>query len=293
MKQPPHCHLFDCFHPITLATKALFDAYLRKYPPQISELTFTNLYCWAELEHFLFCEYQDHLLISFRDQSCRLYFFPPIGPAPESIIIAGIPGLKKFYWSQIDETLAQKLADFDIRPDFDASDYVYRLDDLRVLAGRKYAAKRNMCKRIEALNPTIKNLDTSMVDDCIRIQERWLEYSERSPSVLAVGSALSKALEHFDDLDFSGIGVFVQGKMIGFAIGEALNDTTYVEHFEKGLAEYSGVYQFLLTAFAQAIPARFTLLNREQDMGIAGLRKAKMSWYPAFMTNKYHIRIAN
>ena len=100
-----------------------------------------------------------------------------------------------------------------------------------------------------------------------------------------------KALRHFDALTLYGTGVFAGGVLVAFAIGEPLNPSTFVEHFEKGMPGYPGVYQFLLQAFAQSIPDAFPFLNREQDLGIDGLRRAKESWHPAQLVEKYKVRV--
>src|SRR5262249_27794621 len=152
--------------------------------------------------------------------------------------------------------------------------------DLRELPGKDYHAKRNHINRFAEHNPEVRSLSAALAADCIRVQEQWLEGQRNNPSARDESTALIKALRHWDDLPLQGIGVFVGGSLAGFAVGEPLNPSTFVEHFEKGLAEYPGVYQFLLHEFAKAIPPSFTFLNREQDLGVEGLRRAKESWHP-------------
>ena len=79
--------------------------------------------------------------------------------------------------------------------------------------------------------------------------------------------------------------------LVGFAIGEPLNATTFVEHFEKGLPEFTGIYPFILNEFAKSLPQQFTHLNREQDLGLEGLRKSKESWNPEYLERKYVLRM--
>jgi uncharacterized protein len=100
---------------------------------------------------------------------------------------------------------------------------------------------------------------------------------------------VTRVLENFDRLGVSGVCVRIGGKLEAFAIGEPLNSDTYVEHFEKA-GEMKGSGQFVLQALAKAIPDRYPFLNREQDLGIPGLKKAKESYHPLMMRRKATVR---
>jgi hypothetical protein len=273
--------------PITLDDQPLFERYLSQYPPTVSELTFADIFCRTELRHFLYCEYEGHLLVSFRSSDSCFSLLAPVGPHPERIIRENFDGLCRYTWARIDEELAGKLQDLPLQFDRENSDYLYSLEELRTLAGKKYDGKRNFIKRMAKLNPQVRELSKESALDCIRVQEEWLEGQQDNPTARDESTAFMKAMQHFGELALRGIGVFVEEKLIGFAIGESLNPTTYVEHFEKGLSDYIGIYPFLLNAFAKAVPAPFTLLNREQDKGIEGLRKSKESWNPTGLVKKY------
>ncbi|MDD5054710.1 MAG: phosphatidylglycerol lysyltransferase domain-containing protein [Candidatus Peribacteraceae bacterium] len=289
------CHVLEMLRPVTMNDQPLIQRYLSAYPPQISELTFTNLYCWAEARHHLFLEYDGHLLVTFRDAHCTLNFYPPVGPDPVRIMHTIFSGLKKYCWARIPEHPGHTVAQKDMRLILDRSnsDYVYSLSDLRALSGKKYDGKRNFIKRFEALNPEVRPLTADDADACMRIQERWLEFrGKNDPSMLDESTALMNAMRHFDALAITGIGVEVDSHLAGFAIGEPLNGDTFVEHFEKGLKDYPGIYPFLLRQFARSVPQRFTSLNREQDLGIPSIRTSKESWQPSFVLRKFSIRIS-
>jgi hypothetical protein len=177
-------------------------------------------------------------------------------------------------------------------PDRANSDYIYPIEDLRQLSGKAYHAKRNHAHRFADLhNPEVHPLTAELAAGCLHVQEQWLEGQRNNESARDESTALVKALRHFNQLHLKGVAVLVAGSVVAFAIGEPLNPTTYVEHFEKALPGYTGVYQFLLRAFAQAIPDDFVWLNREQDLGVEGLRRAKESWHPAFLVEKYTLRV--
>ena len=285
--------LLKSLRPVTLGDKALFDRYLSQYPPAVSELTFTNVFCWAEVRHHLFCEYDGHLLISYRQKDCCLSFYPPVGPEPAALLRTRFEGLRDYCWTRLDPGLVASLEP-PARPvlDRDNSDYVYRVEDLRTLRGKDYHGKRNFARRFaELYNPEVRPLTGALAPECIHIQEHWLEGQRNNESARDESTALIKALRHFDELGLQGVAIFAGDSLVAFAIGEPLNPSTLVEHFEKALQEYTGAYQYLLQAFAQSIPESFTLLNREQDMGIEGLRRAKESWHPAELVEKYTLRV--
>ena len=287
-----HDSFLDRCKPVTIADKPIFDRYLKAYPPVISELTFTNIFAWAEVKHHLYCECDKHLLVTYRDAKSILYLLPPVGPNPLHIMEKPVMGCRHYRWSRISEHLAHT-ASLGIHPVYDRknSDYVYAIADLRALAGKKYDGKRNFIRRCMKFGAEVRSLRASDAVECLRIQEQWLEHQKGNPSARDESTALMKTLEHLARLDVQGIVVMIDGKLAGFAIGEPLNATTFVEHFEKGLPDVTGMYPFLLHAFAKSIPDSFTFLNREQDLGIEGIRKAKESWHPAFLERKYTLRM--
>jgi hypothetical protein len=259
----------------------------------VSELNFTNAFCWAEIRHHLFCEHEGHLLVSYRQKDCCLSFYPPVGPEPVALLVRPIEGLRDYCWTRLDKTLATSLGPSTrLVLDRDNSDYVYRVEEMRTLRGKDYHSKRNFARRFaELYHPEVRPLTGALAPECVHIQEQWLESQRNNESARDESTALIKALNHFDDLGLRGIGVFVEDSLVAFAIGEPLNTSTFVEHFEKALPAYSGAYQYLLQVFAQSIPENFPFLNREQDLGVEGLRRAKESWHPALLVEKYTVRV--
>jgi hypothetical protein len=166
------------------------------------------------------------------------------------------------------------------------------VEDLRELHGKAYHGKRNLAERFfQSCRPEVRPLTGAAAVDCLHVQEHWLEGQRHDPSARDESSALVKALHHFDVLSLHGIGVYVAGALVAFAVGERLNPRTFVEHFEKALPGYTGAYQFLLRAFARSLPEDVPFLNREQDLGVEGLRRAKQSWHPALMVEKYTLKV--
>lgn len=273
------------FQPVEIKDKPVFDRYLKHFPQTLSDYSFTNLACWT-CRGNTWAESDDHLFISFIDGDERVYM-PPIGPKPADIMHR----MRDVHWSRIDEKLAHSLpADLTAHVLCHKSDYVYSTAELVELAGKKYDGKRNFVKRVEKLNPVVKALDQSSLDACFDLYETWYkDFEHKSRTLEEERSALKIALDHFKELDLRGIGVHIDGVLKAFAIGDQLSDTMVVEIFEKASTDVTGIYQFVLHAYAKSLGSSITLLNREEDLDIASLRKAKESWYPIELLKKYEI----
>ncbi len=283
---------------LTLKDQTLINSYLAKYPPSVCELTFANLFHWnSTYPHYLnkmsphcFCEVDEHLLIGFYDAEDRLKLYQPIGPEPESIIKELNASAQPLEWTCVEESIAFKAETCDcvITSDRDNSDYIYSLDELRSLRGKKFHRKRTYINRCLELRPITIPLTGSMAESCLAVNRKWLECKDNPHDTDT--TALEIALQNFDAFQLFGIGVLINGALESFAIGEPLNETMFVSHFLKANYDFPGLFQYTSFAFTQAIPAPFTHLNKEQDLGIEGLRISKEGWCPTAMVRKYTIR---
>lgn len=268
------------YKPLTIEDKPIIDKYLKAYPLQISELTFTNLFAWQESKGFEYAESDGHLIIRQKNGS----FLQPVGPDPAAM-------MKKLggRFERVDEDIAMKSG---LKYEADPShfDYVYSVKDMQELAGDRYRAKRNFINRIEQLKPDVCELTPESVQDFLQLNREWCEFRDchSNEDLHAENIAVRRVLENFDRLDVSGVCVRINDKLVAFAIGEPLNDDTYVDHFEKA-GQLNGIYQYLLQAFAKSFPEKYKYLNREQDLGVPGLRKAKESYYPVRMVRKGNV----
>ncbi|MCK1623340.1 DUF2156 domain-containing protein [Bradyrhizobium sp. 160] len=286
----------DAMQPISMSQKTIFDRYFAAFPPKCCEMTFANIFCWAAVKHHQACIYRDHLLVScMRDSDSELRFFPPIGEHPEEIMLDLLPGLRAYRWERIPSPLSRDLSQSaSVVLDRDNSDYYYKVDELMTLKGKKFEGKRNLVRRFASLNPTVRTLRQRDAAHCIELQERWLSEQEAGRESAAEETfAVKVALQHFDLLPIKGVVIELGEKLVGFAIGERLNSSMFVEHHEKAEREFKGAYEYLLHALAGEIVAEATFLNRGQDLGIPGLRQAKLSWRPAGMIEKFSLMVAS
>ena len=277
------------FKKITIEDKAIFDDFFRRFPPNISELTFTNLFCWRLAQDFEWAIFNDHLLISWMD--AKRTFYPPIGKEPESVIRTVFDEKPDAVFARVEKNLAEKFAGFRIAEEREQFDYLHELKDLIELPGRKFAAKRNFIKRAQALNPKVFHCSDEMAGRCLQLQEKWcnLNNSKCNPALYQENLAIREFFQQRKNLSAHGIIILIGDEVSAFAIGEKLNSTTYVDHFEKADTKYPGIYQLLLWEFAKSIPPEFRYMNREQDVGVCGLRKAKLSYHPVRLIEKYRI----
>jgi hypothetical protein len=180
--------------------------------------------------------------------------------------------------------------EYEVVPDRDNSDYVYRAKDLIKLSGNKYHRKKNH------LNQFIKNnvfeyrpLDAELVKRVLGMQESWCQIREcvLKPDLLAEDFAVHEALTHFEELGYQGGAILINSVVEAFSLGEPLNQDTAVIHIEKANPDILGLYAAINQLFCLNAWSKVTYINREQDMGVEGLRKAKESYYPHHMGNKF------
>jgi hypothetical protein len=174
--------------------------------------------------------------------------------------------------------------------DRDNSDYVYLAKDLINLSGNKYHRKKNH------VNQFIKNhafeyhpLNAELVKRVLGMQEAWCQIREcvLKPDLLAEDFAVREALTHFEELGYQGGAVLINSVVEAFSLGELLNQDTAVIHIEKANPEVLGLYAAINQLFCLNAWSKVMYINREQDMGVEGLRKAKESYYPHHMVKKF------
>jgi hypothetical protein len=184
-------------------------------------------------------------------------------------------------------------ARFRVEPTPDQSDYVYLTEDLIELKGNLYHRKKNHLNRFlrEYPQAVYLPLTPERIPACLELQEDWcnLKNCLENPSLMREDQATYEILATFSRLPLKGGVVLLNKKVIAFTLGEALNPETLVIHIEKADPQYPGLYAFIHQKFLEHEGFRYRYTNREQDLGEEGLRKAKQSYYPHHMVEKYTI----
>ena len=304
--------LFPAYRPLILADKKLFERMLYCYSPEISELTFTNLFAWRNVYHFSVSRLFGYLIVIAaaeteaeneheKEKKVILNLLDPIGPLfGKKMVIEGCfqrtPPNTTIRFIRLPHTTASMFAEdaaYLLTEDRDNSDYVYSREDLSLLKGSNFDGKRNLIKRFKE-STTFQYLPLTGADitDALAFVYQWCrikgcESSENSAGLLHERQALVEMLLNFHALDSVGGMIKVAGKIVALILGERLNSATLVVHIEKADTAWPGIYQAINMFFSQSEGAKFTFINREQDLGIPGLRKAKESYHPHHMVEQF------
>ncbi|MFC1517219.1 DUF2156 domain-containing protein [Candidatus Margulisiibacteriota bacterium] len=300
--------VFPEFRQITKEDKQDIEQVLLANNIEIAELTFPNMFAWREYDHPEVSILNDNLLFlsaPWNEPSCR--FMMPIGTKNivETIrsclqYLVREKECKKPHIARLPENIVKeyKLEEhFICEADRDNSDYVYQVSDLAELKGRKYDGKRNHIKKVkERGDYQYKDLTIEDIGGCKKVLAAWAKHKFKKEEVdnletLIFGEkALYQYLDNFEYLGLCG-GVIVKAdKVVAFTLASRLNKDTAVTYAETSLPEEKGLNQLLNQEFCQKGLKEFKYVNREQDLGHPGLRKAKMSYQPHHLVNKYNVR---
>lgn len=295
------------FSEITIRDKELFDKYLVLYNPSASEFTFTNFFMWREYYNFRYTIAHGFLCVIAEPPGQAPYALMPFGKIEEDNFRGTVEYLKEYFSQKGWKLLFQKVAEqdlvhfgsivkagCDIVYDRDNSDYLYLTDDLINLRGKKFHTKRNHINKFNRLYEyEYVPMQEEHVEECLRIMNDWCksrdcdchkgEYCERY--------ANEEVLNNYSVLGLKGALIKVDGVFEAFTVGEMLNSDTAVIHIEKANFMIDGLYALINQQFCKNEWEHTTYINREQDIGQEGLRKAKLSYNPVMMVKKYTICI--
>jgi len=289
------------FRPVRLEDRAVIERYTIPSGIVNCDLAFANMYCWQEVYHSAWAEIGGFLVIRFYiDGGAKIGYMQPVGEGDFAPVVpilhedAHAHGQRLRLIGLTDEGCAMirrmHLGQFAFGSDPALEDYVYRADDLRDLPGRRYQPKRNHINRFTAAYPDYRYepLTSDRFAECMALEREWRRAHEGHASELcAEQRAMQRAFEHFEELGLTGGCLYVGDRLVAFTYGSAINGSTFDTHVEKADTEYDGAFTVINKLFAQHLPTRFTLIDREEDLGLDGLRRAKRSYHPTFMQRKF------
>lgn len=291
---------FPQFKDLSLEERPLLEATFHKFPPLISEFTFTNLFIWRHA-YGLKLARLGRFLCLLSDNGKDSFFFPPIG---DGYLVECYHGLLQFLAGRgispkIGRVPEAMVAEVNWEKeglvaghDRNQSDYVYLTTDLIQLQGRKFHRKRNHIKQFkESYSYQYLPLTAEWTEECLRLETEWcdLRHCEVVPGLAKESVAIKEAFLNFEKLSAKGGIILIDGRLEAFTLGEPLNSDTVVIHVEKANPAYEGLYTLIHQAFLEKEWSAYRYVNREQDLGEEGLRKAKESYFPYQMVNKFAI----
>ncbi len=289
------------FKPLRLKDQATIERYTRFSNIRNCDLAFANMYCWQGVYQSAWAETEGFLTIRFHiDGGTQLGYMQPVGEEDFTRIVPALEEDARHLGQRLrlagltDEGRAQLRRAFPACFAFDSDrareDYIYNAQSLRALPGRRYQPKRNHLNRFTAQYPDYRyeELTPDRLDACMTLERQWRRRHEGHASELcAEQHAMQRAFEHFEELGLRGGCLYADGRLIAFTYGSAVNDHTFVTHVEKADTTYDGAFTAINKFFAEHLPEQFTLINREEDLGIEGLRHAKLSYHPVELLHKY------
>lgn len=288
------------FQPLEPAKKAEYDRYLQNAGERGCEYSFVNLYLWGrQRTAFL----HDHLVFFSQFNRRSVYLFPVgtgdkkqvldaiIQDAKERDIPCRLTGLTHDDCALLEQLYPGKLH---YHFDRDAFDYIYAIDDLADLKGRKFQRKRNHLNRFRDAHPhhTLEPITEENIQEVEQLVDTWyaLRLQENPLADFHMErAALTKALRQRKELGLEGLILRNEEKLLAMTMGSRLNENTFDVHFEKALDIADGAYAAINNGFARYLREHYphiTYLNREDDLGLEGLRKAKLSYNPHHMIEK-------
>lgn len=262
------------------------------------DCVFGSIYIWKDVYKAKVCNF-DGLLLRMYESDDISYTFP-VGNGDIKLAIDEMIndcknknkqfkmiGLTKNMIKYLDSIMKDKFNFYETR---NAYDYIYNTDDLAYLKGKKYHSKRNHISKFKRLyNFNYEDISTKNIDECKIFIEKWFdEFSEeKRKDIISEKNAIDLSFKHYNELEFKGGIIRVDEKIVALTIGEEINHRVFDIHFEKALSDYVGSYTMINNEFVKRNLLDYQYINREEDLGIEGLRKSKLSYHPSILLEKY------
>lgn len=291
------------FKPLSMEDSTFLEKYLKPYTFKTSEYSFTNLFIWRKGCDIKYTTYKDVLIILKMDFNNNYHFMQPIGYTKENLkeIIEILIQYKEknhftYLFKDLETSFIEDLNEiypnsFEINEDIDNFDYIYESSKLISLSGKKLHGKKNH------YNNFIKNneyrtapINCENICECIIAAREWVYKNDSKGYLLYELEAIEELLKNRCNLHFDGMAVYVDHKLSAFTIGEKINDDMAIIHIEKADSDINGLYAFINKIFIETYYSEVPFINREQDLGIEGLRRAKKTYYPFKLEPKYFIK---
>ena len=290
----------DDFKRITLKDKPVFDKHYSKYPPVHSDNIFTTLISWMEYGDYHYAVIDDNIVIMSQING-EIRFRPPLGEPRLDILkqvlsLAKREGSEHYPFGVIDtkakEWISKYFPKLELLEHRDFFDYVYLSSDLAELPGAKYSKIRNRLNKFKrSYEYDIEEISKENMREVKEFLKRWCLWKDCDSDIVLENEkkAILYSIEYFFDLELSGLIIRINGNIEALSVYEKMNQNTAVVHYEKGSPDYDGIYKAINMEAAKILQKDFTFINREEDMGIPGLRQAKMSYRPIQMVEIFHI----
>jgi hypothetical protein len=288
------------FHHLSLSDREAMQAVTLHSGRRNCNYTFANLVGWQFWYDTEVCVLENAVVLRYTFDGQRAYMVCTSEALSLELIEAlfddsnGDLTLIGLEDSQVEQlSMVKSQWSISVEPDRDQYDYIYRRTDLETLHGRHLDSKRNHIHRFRAKHPDFeyRPLTPEYFDECRRLTEIWQGEKGGSDTIDVEKQVMETIFSNWDALGMTGGSIFVDGRMVAFTYGSAVTTDTLDVCVEKADRQVEGAFAIINQQFAEHLPEQYIYLNREEDMGIPGLRQAKLSYQPEILLtyNVVHI----
>lgn len=307
------------FKDLSTADRTLIQQFTLYGERQNCDLSFSNLISWRFLYNTQFAIINDYLVFrfhtgrhlaymmpipkpqltddgSYRVQPCDECSVEVIRAIRDDSIAMGHPFLMLGVCNYMVDLIELSFPDtFTIEPNRDFADYIYTRDKLINLSGKKLQSKRNHINKFKSLYPqyVYRPLTEDMIPQCLALEKQWRQISKDDTDEQDLDESLSielrsmtRAFHRWDRLGLTGGTIWVDDQLVAFTFGCPINQTTFDVCVEKADVNYEGAFSIINQEFVKHLPEQYFYINREEDMGNEGLRRAKLSYQPDILLEK-------
>ena len=288
--------IFPEFKTIDLAMKDEINSFLSRYPLEASEYTFTNIFAFSGAYDFRISILDESLLILKNHAPAS--FFCPVGPLPDlDRLFDYLKNLgSKPFIERVPESFVKKYIEgnekYSAIEEREHFDYIHDVKELIELSGRRFHDKKNKVNKFrKEYEYEYIPMTSGLVKECIKFEDYWCEERdcEKDQGLSRERCAILKMLTKFDALGLIGGVIRLDKKIAALTLAEAYLPDTLVIHVEKANPDIPGLYQIINQEFLMHEGGGYAFVNREQDLGIGGMRSAKMSYNPVKFIKKYRV----
>ncbi len=287
------------FQRISIEDKPIFDKFYEKYPPIHSDNVFTTLLSWMDYANYHYTILEDTIIL-YSQVEGKINFRPPIGPRKKKIFDQVIKLAQEhnqdcsfgMITTDTKDWMEKNYSNLFFKENRGYSDYVYLASDLAELSGSEYSKIRNRINKFKkSTEYRLEELSEKNFDDIKEFLKRWCLWKDcKSDPILEYErKAILCSVDNFFELGLSGLAIRINNSIEVISVFEKMNLDTAVIHYEKGSPDFDGIYKVINQETAMRLRKDVKFINRESDMDIPGLRKAKMSYRPHHMINIFHL----
>jgi len=291
------------FKNFEIKDKKLIDSYTKPWKLDCSDLSFANMFIWGADGKIQYTITDDVLYIKLNFTTFPEFFWPPIPRYGSDFEYRNLIDNVFYYleekdivpvirniWEPFKIIIEEAYPELYLEPADIAWDYVYSREKLATLKGKKLHGKRNHINKFLEIYPNYeyKKLEPSMYQSCIDVYDDWKEGKDLSTDEFNNEKrSVTLALKNMEQLGLTGGAILIDGVIKAFTLGERIRKDVQLIHIEKADANINGLFAMINQQYVLHECQDVEFINREEDLGVEGMRKAKKSYYPAYMVKKY------